>query len=303
MKNASAARPTRADLYKVLDRYLAALEANDPTQVDWAPVVYNTENNVALMVGDGMWVTVTGRGSYDLRFCDPEQRTVGFFGSIFETTADESPFAMWLRVDEQMRVCEVEALALRKVDHTMPFRDPKFWDKPQLNEMLPPEKQTPRERLISFANGYFDTLQLNDGTMFTKFHPDANRVENGYQTTNNNHDELSKHIPVVRLGCAEQFEKGYYKFDDRLRGRRFPVVDVERGLVLGAGFIDHCGKLRDYTLTDGTVEKSPFLRPQTLNLLELFKVKDGAIEQIEADFISVPYHMPSPWDSPDFGAK
>src|SRR5690606_4770175 len=127
------------------------------------------------------------------------------------------------------------------------------------NEMLPPEKQTPRERLISFADGYFDTLQLNDGTMFTKFHPGANRVENGHQTTNCNEGDLAKHIPVVRLGCAEQFEKGYYKFDDRIRGRRFPVVDVERGLVLGAGFIDHFGKLRDFTLTDGTPAKSPFL--------------------------------------------
>lgn len=303
MKNAAPPRFSRADLYKVLDRYLKALEAGDPTQVEWSDRVWNTENNVALRVGDGMWATVTGRGSYDLRFCDPEQRTVGFFGSVFETLPAESPFALWLGVDEQGRVDRVESIVVRAIDHTMPFREPKFWDKPQLNEMLPPEKQTPRERLISFGDGYFDTLQLNDGTMFTRFHPDANRVENGYQTTNAADGDLARHIPVVRLGCAEQFEKGYYKFDDRLRGRRFPVVDVERGLVLGAGFIDHCGKLRDYKLTDGTVEKSPFLRPQTLNLLELFKVKDGAIEQIEANFISVPYHMPSPWDDPRFGAE
>jgi hypothetical protein len=299
MKNAAPARTTRSDLYAVLDRYLAALDANDPTQAPWADTVYNTENNVSLMVGDGMWVTVTDRGKYDLRFADVEQRTVGFFGSIFETTKDETPFSLWLKVDEAGRICEVESIAVRVVDHTMPFRDPKFWDKPQMNEMLPPEKRTPRARLISFGDGYFDTLQLNDGTMFTKFHPDANRVENGHQTTNN--DQLAEHIPVVRLGCAEQFEKGYYKFDDRVRGRRFPVVDEERGLVLGCGFIDHCGKLRDFTLTDGTPAKSPFLRPQTLNLMELFKIKDGAIEQIEANFISVPYHMPSPWDGPGFG--
>ncbi len=301
MKNAAPARMTRDDLYAVLDSYLAALETNDPTKVKWSDTVFNTENNVALMVGDGMWVTVTKRGGYDLRYCDPEQRAVGFFGSVFETTEEESPFSLRLKVDEKGGICEVEALVVRAVDHTMPFREPKFWDKPQMNEMLPPEKRTPRERLISFADGYFDTLQLNDGTLFTKFHPDANRVENGYQTTNN--PELAQHIAVCGLGCQEQFEKGYYKFDDRLRGRRFPIVDEERGLALGCGFIDHAGKLRDFTLSDGTPAKSPFLRPQTLNLMELFKVKDGAIEQIEADFISVPYHMPSPWDDPDFGAK
>lgn len=300
--NANPSRHTREELYAVLDVYLDALERNDASLVPWAETVFNTENNVALQIGDGMWNTVTARGDYDLRFCDPEQGGVGFFGSIFETTKDESPFSLRLKVVDGL-VCEVEALAVRAVDHTMPFKDPKFWDKPQMNEVLAEDEQTPRERLISFADGYFDTLQLNDGTMFTKFHPDANRVENGVQTTNNNHDELAQHIPVIRLGCAEQFEKGYYKFDDRLRGRRFPIVDVERGLVLGCGFIDHVGKLRDFALTDGTPASSPFLRPQTLNLMELFKVKDGAIEQIEADFISVPYHMPSPWDDPDFGAE
>jgi hypothetical protein len=31
-------------------------------------------------------------------------------------------------------------------------------------------------------------------------------------------------------------------------------------------------------------------------LLELFKLKQDSIEQIEANFITVPYSMPSPWD-------
>ena len=37
-------------------------------------------------------------------------------------------------------------------------------------------------------------------------------------------------------------------------------------------------------------------RPHSFYLFEAFKLKDGAIEQIEADFITVPYNMPSPWD-------
>jgi hypothetical protein len=30
--------------------------------------------------------------------------------------------------------------------------------------------------------------------------------------------------------------------------------------------------------------------------MELFKVVDGKLRQIEAVFITVPYNMPSPWD-------
>ncbi len=40
--------------------------------------------------------------------------------------------------------------------------------------------------MIALADGYFSTLQLNDGTIRTRFAPDCNRVEKiGVQTTNN----------------------------------------------------------------------------------------------------------------------
>jgi hypothetical protein len=32
-------------------------------------------------------------------------------------------------------------------------------------------------------------------------------------------------------------------------------------------------------------------------MAELFKIDHGMIEQIEANFITVPYRMPSPWDA------
>ena len=47
-------------------------------------------------------------------------------------------------------------------------------------------------------------------------------------------------------------------------------------------------------LTDGTKVTSPIRRPHTFYLSEAFKIRQGAIEQIEANFITVPYHMPSP---------
>jgi hypothetical protein len=88
---------------------------------------------------------------------------------------------------------------------------------------------------------------------------------------------------------------GQYLYDDRVRDRRFPVVDEERGIVLAAGFIDHEGRIGDFRLTDGSTRTSMFRRPHSFALLEAFKIKGGRIAQVEASFITVPYNMPSPW--------
>ena len=281
----------RDGLYAILDNYLAALANRNPRKVPWASRVRYTENNVALMVGDGAWNTATGYGSYDLRFADPLTGQVGMFG-LLDESGTVSPFTLRLGIDGG-RVTEVEMIVVREADEGFKLPNPKFEAKPVLNEILPARRQVPRERMISIANGYFETLQLNDGAIFTHFHPDCNRVENGVQTTNNPDFPL---FAIAKLGCEEQLRLGNYRFDDRVRGRRFPLIDEERGLVLATAFIDHTGRLADYQLTDGSTVQSPIRRPHSFYMLELFKIADGAIEQIEANLITVPYHMPSPWD-------
>ncbi len=289
--NASPVTVTRAELYKVLDNYLAALKARDPLRVKWAPRVRNTENNVALRVGDGLWGTLTELGKYDLRFADPLTGQVAFFGTVTETE-ETAAFTVRLKIAQGL-VEEAETLVVRQLDSGIKFEGQKFEHKPVMNETLPAAQRLPRDRMISLADGYFDTLQLNDGTLFTRFHKNCNRVENGVQTTHNPNFAV---VPVSRLGCEEQFKAGNYRYDTRLRARRFPLVDEERGVVLASGFIDHDGTLNEYKLADGTTVKAPLHRPHSFYLFEAFKLKDNSIEQIEANFITVPYNMPSPWD-------
>ncbi len=243
------------------------------------------------MLGDGLWGTITQLGSYDLRFADTVTGQVGYFGTVTETD-ETSAFALRLKVLGGL-VSEVEMVVVRQSDSGIKFEPQKFEHKPVLNEILPPVQRLPRERMISLADGYFDTLQLNDGTLFTRFHRNCARVENGVQTTNNPSFAV---VPVSRLGCEDQFKAGNYRYDTRLRARRFMLVDEERGLVLAAGFIDHAGTLGAYQLTDGTTVNPPLHRPHSFYLFEVFKLKDNSIEQIEANFITVPYNMPSPWD-------
>ena len=287
----------RACLYGHLDRYLDALAHRDATRLPWAPNARYTENNVELAVGDGVWATATKLGDYKLRFADTQSGEVGFYG-VVEETSDKSGFALRVKVVDG-KITEAETLVLRLSDFGSltggpnPFLAQKFVDKPILQQNLAPTERRPRERLISLADGYFDTLQLNDGQLFTEFDTKCERIENGLQTTNNPAKPLG---PATALGCADQFKLGNYRYDDRLRGRRFPLVDEERGLVLAMGFIDHSGRLGTYTLTDGRTAESPIRRPHSFYLMELFKIVDGKLRQIEALFMTVPYNMPSPWE-------
>ena len=280
----------RDELYEALDGFLAALDKRDPGRVEWADHLLYTENNVVLAPGDGIWNTITHRGPYDLRIADAGHGQVAVFTTIEETDAT-SPCAIRLEM-QRGTISGVEIVVARNKDEGFPFLGQKFEDKPVMLADVPQAERSSREELVRIANGYFETIERNDGTIRTAFHSHCNRVENGVQTTNN----ADFPLPIARLGCEEQFALGWYRYDDELRGRRFPLVDIERGIVFAHGFIDHSGRVGDYTLTDGTPASSPVRRPHSYYLAEAFKIRDGAIEQVEAVFHTVPYKMPSPWD-------
>jgi hypothetical protein len=284
---------TRAQLYAHADAYLAALAAKDPSRLAWAGEVVFTENNVQLMVGDGAWNTVSAvREGYDLKAADPETGQVAWFGVIEE---HGHPAIMGLRLGiAGGAIAEVETVICRSMEFgPFPNIEPGASPRPRMLADVPPSQRRERARLVSIADGYFDTLQLNDGTLFTEFTDDCDRIENGLQTTNNH---TMPDYPIAAMGCADQFRQGQYIYDDRLRGRRFPLVDEEKGIVLAAGFIDHCGKVVDVTWTDGvTKARSVFHFPHSFALLEMFKIEGGKIAGVEAVFVTVPYNMPSPW--------
>lgn len=285
----------RKCLYGFVDQYLVALVARDPSRLPWAPNAKFTENNVALSVGDGLWGTITGRGADDLKAADPENGQVAYFGVIDERDT-QAFFALRLKIEDR-KITEVETIVDRKGYGPGPFGDPAALKPvPVLLEDVSPDQRRPRERMISLADGYFNTLQLNDGQVFTQFTDDCSRRENGVWTANDpNPDPKSALSQYGKISCEAGFKLGNYRWDDRLRGRRYPLVDEEKGLVLGAGFIDHSGHLETYTTTDGVTHQSPMKSPHSFCLLEMFKIKDGKIRHAEAVFITVPYYMPSPW--------
>lgn len=285
---------SREELIRHMDAFLDALAARDASAVPWAEHVVFTENNVQLAVGDGVWNTCTAiPRDYDLKAADPATGQVCWFGHVVEGS-DTGVICVRLRIGAG-RVAEAEVIICRPHElGPFPQVDPARRPRERLLADVPPDRRVARERMIALANGYFDTLQLNDGKLFTHFTNDCNRIENGLQTTN----VAIEGYPIAAMGTAEQFRLGQYKYDDRLRDRRFPLVDEQKGLVLAGGFIDHSGRLTKVTWTDGSRHDSIFHFPHSFVLLELFKITDGLIADVEAVFVTVPYNMVSPWVAP-----
>lgn len=285
---------SRDTLEAAIDSYLDGLEARDVSRVDWAEHVVFTENNVQLALGDGLWNTVGKvRRDYRLTAVDTVTGQACWFGHV-EEGPDASVMCLRLAL-RGGKIAEVETIICRPHElGPFPQVDDARRPRPLLLADVPESERVGRARMISLADGYFDTLQLNDGTLLTEFTDDCDRIENGLQTTNTRIEGY----PIAAMGTADQFRLGQYKYDDRVRDRRHPLVDEQKGLVLSAGFIDHAGHLTDITWIDGSRHKSIFHFPHSFVLLELFKITGGKIAAVEACFVTVPYNMVSPWLAP-----
>src|ERR1700704_3682964 len=77
----------RACLEPFVDRYLDAMIAHDPAKAPFAKAVKFTENGQRLELGDGLWNTMTSRGTFRLFVTDVEAQQVAFLGSITEANA------------------------------------------------------------------------------------------------------------------------------------------------------------------------------------------------------------------------
>jgi hypothetical protein len=281
----------RACLNGFVDKFLAALLAHDPSKLPHSPHVRYSENNVMLQLGDGLWATADGRGTYKIYIDDPERGEVGFYGVIDE---DHTPDILGARLKVvNHEVTEIEVLVARKQSANAAFPNPDALnEKPIFYEDVPPNERLSRGKMIALVNGYFDTIQKNTGKIYTSFAPDCQRVENGVITANNPNG-----TGVAKMGCEAQLKTGLLRFVTRCRDRRFVVVDQQKGLVLVNGFFDHAGTDDTFKLANGTTYHAPipFDRPYSFVMFELFKIQHAQIRQIEAVIVTVPYHMPTPW--------
>jgi hypothetical protein len=298
-QNLNAVPPNcdRSCLVEFMNKYLGALVGRDSGRVPWADKVEFTENNARLMIGDGSWAVTTGKVDNDLIVADPLTGQVGYFGTI-EMNGLPTWFAARIKVADS-KVTELETVWRPRpmvVNAAAPGGgDPKdLKHDPAMYDSLAPAERVPRRKMIDLANGYFATLQLNNGILYTDFDPTCSRIDNGTKTASNPDSPQAN----FRLNCGDQFKTGMYAANDAVRERDFFLIDEEKGIVMARAFLDHNAVVQTINLTDGTQIHAGFRTPNSFVMLEMFKFKNGKLYRAEVVHADTNYHASSPWTAP-----
>lgn len=300
----NAARDSTCDrtcLNNVMDSYLSAQLAHDPSRVPIAADAKSTENAAPIKPGDGVWKTTTGFGTYKVVVADPGAGQVAFIGVLKE--GDKSTmFVTRLKVDGG-KIGEIETIVARNGLGGE-------WDRaanalitarPGLSTTLDTSERSPRRKMIAIANSYYEGIEQARGDI-TPFADDCVRIENGVPLTGNPAFRFALMSPIGRqppniaaMGCKEQFDTHFWA-TDYIDHRRFPLVDEERGLVTAFTTYQSHGRAKCAEVVNfGQLCPAGNASPATLDLAETFRIKDGKIHEMESVWTVMPYETPSGW--------
>jgi hypothetical protein len=310
----------RACLEGTVDKYLDAMVAHDPQQAPLAKNVKFTENGQKLVIPDGLWNSMAGKGTYRLFVDDPQAQSVAFIGTIKEEgRAPGEPVGSVIALRLKLRnreITEAETFVIRnqtlgpratQSPHAPAYDNLEKLGKPNrlFLEDIPEAQRMSRADLIKTANMYFSGMQQNDGKGVYPFADDCNRIENGMQATNvplrqgqKMPDPATATNYSANWSCKQQFQSGLLHFVTRIRDRRYVAVDRERGLVFAFAFFDHsAGKTRHFKTPSGREVVAGPTQPWTWEIAEMFRLENGKIRQIEAVLDRAPYGMLSGWST------
>jgi len=287
----------RACLEGFVNQYLDALIARNPYALPLAPKVKFTENEQVIPLGEGIWGTASGLGTYKLYVADPQAGQVGFLGTLREN-GTPAAIALRLKIDHRL-IGEVETIVVRDAAAAKAIEMPGQPD-PQMLAPVPRSERRSRDQMIAIANRYSDGIEQSDGNL-VPFDSECNRVQNGTQTTNNPNLKLDPNASwtPLSLGCKEQLNTKFFSFVRKIYPRRFMVIDEERGIVFGLLLFHIPGTVTAVDIPGhGSIGiPLPYQAPTTLDVAELYKIKNGKIRKVEALQTDVPYGTPSPFIS------
>jgi hypothetical protein len=291
-KPAAKSACDRACLEGYVDRYLDAMLAHQVDPGLFAPKVIFTENGVRLPFGnEGLWFSMSGKGTYKFYVPDIETQQVAFIGTVKEggsspmakpgakpATPTTVALALRLKIVNKL-ITEVEQLAIRpetSLFSTGSSPSSKFPPTGEAVEkmgapnerfarVIPLAERHSRDDLVKYANKYFTALARHDSKGDYNFTDDCVRFENGMLASDN---------------VKAQFQgKTLNGIVSRIRDRRFVAVDRERGIAFAFGFFDH-----------NSIN-------WTWQIAEIFRIEKGNIARIEAIFHRCPYGMNSGWST------
>jgi hypothetical protein len=310
---AVAGQCDEACLKSVMDGYLKALQAHDPSRLKVAPHVRFTENGVAIPLGEALWVTFSGLGPYRHDFYDPASGGVATYVTMRE---NGTPGYLMVRLKVvAMQLTEIETVVNRDAPTslTQPAYEP-VWD-----QVEPAAQRLTRQQLIAAAVGYMRAVAFAKGDL-APFGESCVRLENGIVMALGPHDRPPVPLrPLARkddwaaavratlgMGCAQQLDTGVYAFITEYDNARFPIIDVERQIIFSVFDFRRRGTVKTVTMPNGqTYPMMPSTQwPNEVLNTEAWKVQGGKITRIEAVFLgNRPYKQGTGWPGGRKGEK
>lgn len=271
----------------IAQQYMTDVATQDWSKLPWANPVRYTENNVAMMIGDGFWGAGPTTGDDPLILADASTGNVIWYGR----TAEHGQLAyhgLRLKVVDG-KISEVESYLGR--EGTPDLFAPLDGYVLHADFSSNVANAASRDALIGLVETYFDTKQLNDGTLKTTLSDTCTQLVNGVNITQGEHVKAQ-----AAQGCKAQLEIGLYKPVERIRARRYPVVDTEKGVVVALSLEDHATRELKYMTNDGKEHDVDVRYPNTRGRMDLFKIVDGEIARIDGVSVFLPYYIHSLWE-------
>jgi len=290
------------------DEYLSALAAHDPSRLQVTNDVKFTEDTAPLKLGDGLWQTITGVGTYRIDCIEPE---AGEIASINVIEENKLPALMAVRLKVvNHKISEVETVVARSQGEANNDIESAHTDKlvrpdPLWGKDVPVSARPSREEMIATVNKYFDGIVASNGKSIP-FASTAYRILNGsidcnIEVAKNIQEDEGVDTKFDTLTCPDQIDTGMFKYVSAISPRRFLVVDRQKGLVLALIRYNHPGNVLSIHLTDGTIQDmttdSWGQHPTSSIAAELFQVRDGQIHRIWGVYTKMHYKNPVGWDN------
>lgn len=247
----------RACLRGMLDRYLGAVIAHDPSKAPLVIGFRQTENAVNVAQGKGVWRSVTGLGKVQRRYFDPVTGQAGYYGTVMEGN-DTAIVTVRLRV-ENRALTEAEWYIARENDPGLsgprqPGRPPANLHNPDYLALHPPrqdavpvKQRADRATLARIVDSYFDAITSHDGSIALT-HKGCGRAENGTPAPGGDFlppdPARQTATPPAGAGAGNRgCVDGLENFNALMvAARRIPLIDEEAQVVLAMGvFIRKAG--------------------------------------------------------------
>jgi len=275
---ATAATPApscdRTCLSGLLNQYLDAMVAHDASRLPLASAnVRYTENTADVKLGEGLWKSVTGKGTFRHDYLDVARQKAAAHVHLTEG-ATAVLYSVVLHVQDR-RIGGIETLVQRVAADSR--LKPTELGKPVrgMEDPVPAGKRQSRQSMIGTALTYTEGLRIGSFVdAGTPFAADAYRVENG--------------AILAGEGCMRPNHCGLYDQNIILHpsvSASVAAVDEEKGVVLLWMNFGYTGPA--------------YGEGNALVTFEAFKVWGGQIHTINAFFTGLPLSTSRWWSTTD----